>query len=139
METFNSPGFGGAPAFIPMIAVIVIVAVVVIVLVKGVQGLFTWSSNNAAEILNKPSEIVTKRTEVWGGSGNSSTSTSYYITFEFEDCSRQEFEVKAKKFGMLVEGDIGILTYQGTRFIDYARYDEPVKAADISIIHNGVK
>ncbi|SMF86045.1 Protein of unknown function [Paenibacillus uliginis N3/975] len=130
MEALSSPGFGGAPAFIPMFAGIVVVVVVVIVLAKGVQGLITWSSNNAAEMLNKPSEIVTKRTQVWGGSGDSRASTSYYITFEFEDHSRQEFEVKAKKFGMLVEGDIGILTYQGTRFIDYARYDEPAKVVD---------
>ena len=35
--------------------------------------------------------------------------------------SRSEFHVSGKEYGMLAEGDIGTLTFQGTRYIDFTR------------------
>jgi hypothetical protein len=58
---------------------------------------------------------------VSGGSGDSSASTSYYATFEFEDRNRLELGVGREQFGYIVEGDQGTLTYQGTRFKDFSR------------------
>jgi len=59
-------------------------------------------------------KIVDKRTEVWGGSGESSVSTNYFITFEFEDNTRKELQVKANDYGLFVVGDVGELTYRGS-------------------------
>lgn len=84
-----------------------------------IRGLKMWVSNNNSEILKKRCTIVDKRTEVWGGSGESSANTNYYITFELDDRSRIELQIPANRFGLMVVGDQGELTYQGTRFKDF--------------------
>ena len=64
---------------------------------------------------------VTKRINTSGGTGNKPVSTSYYITFEFLNGSRTEFLVTDKEYGIIAEGDVGILTFLGTRFISFER------------------
>ncbi|MBB6671622.1 DUF2500 domain-containing protein [Cohnella nanjingensis] len=87
-----------------------------------VKGLSTWTRNNASELISRPARVVAKRTNVWGGSGESSSSTSYYVTFEAEDGSRAELAVNGKTYGMLAEGDVGQLTHQGTRYKGFDRH-----------------
>ena len=65
--------------------------------------------------------MVTKRTETSGGSGDSSASTTYYVTFEFESGDRSEFRVSGQEYGMLADEDLGILTFQGTRYLSFER------------------
>jgi hypothetical protein len=48
-------------------------------------------------------------------------STSYYATFEFDTGDRQELHIPRQDFGMLSEGDAGMLTFQGTRFLSFER------------------
>ena len=50
-----------------------------------------------------------------------SSSTSYYVTFELTNGERMELLIPNNAVGMLVEGDKGILTFQGTRFISFVR------------------
>ena len=49
------------------------------------------------------------------------TSTDYYIIFEFEQGSRQEFQVDNYDYGTLIEGDIGMLEHQGNRYLGFER------------------
>ncbi|NBC70153.1 DUF2500 family protein [Paenibacillus sacheonensis] len=91
-----------------------------------IRGLWMWTSNNAADLVTKAVTVVDKRTEVWGGSGDSSTSTNYYVTFEMHDRSRLELQVRDNKFGLIVIGDQGELTYQGTRFKEFRRSGMPM-------------
>lgn len=114
------PGFGPPPLFQFAFTAIIVIIIGVFVFIVG-RGLLTWSRNNAADRLTRPALIVAKRTKVWGGSGQSSASTSYYMTFEFEDGERLELGLNGNEFGLLVEGDHGTLTYQGTRFIGFTR------------------
>lgn len=86
-----------------------------------IKGLSTWTANNGAEVTSKRCKVTDKRTEVWGGSGDSSANTNYYITFEFEDHTRIELHIKDKDFGLISIGDQGELTYQGTRFKQFNR------------------
>jgi hypothetical protein len=65
--------------------------------------------------LKVPAEVVAKRSRTYGGSNNTSTSTSYYATFQVESGDRMELAVKGSEFDMLAEGDLGILAFQGTR------------------------
>ena len=45
-----------------------------------------------------------------------------YIVFESEDGNRLELAIKDPNiYGIIVEGDIGTLTYQGKKFIDFRR------------------
>ena len=80
-----------------------------------------WRKNNNSPRLFVPSQVVTKRTETSGGSGDSSASTTYYVTFEFESGDRSEFRVIGQEYGMLADEDLGILTFQGTRYLSFER------------------
>ena len=80
-----------------------------------------------------PAKVVTKRQntthhshpaagDASGAHGfHSTTSTSYYVTFEVESGDRIEFAVRGQDYGMLVEGDMGRLSFQGTRFLGFER------------------
>lgn len=113
--------FDGPPSFFIFFFVLILVLIVGIVLYKIFSSVSVWSANNASERLTVHCRVVAKRTQVSGGSGDSSAFTRYYATFEFEDGGRVEFPLKGPQYGLLVEGDFGELTYQGTRFIDYVR------------------
>lgn len=47
--------------------------------------------------------------------------TSYYVTFETDCGERMELRVRGSEYGMLVEGDRGRLTFQGTWFVSFQR------------------
>lgn len=127
--------YGGAPnGFMDFISEIplffLIFGGVLITLVVGgflyviIKGITTTVANNAAELIEQKCRVVDKRTEVSGGSGESSASTSYYTTFEFEDHSRIELYVRGTQYGLISVGDVGYLTYQGTRFKNFTRVQE---------------
>jgi hypothetical protein len=47
--------------------------------------------------------------------------TEYYITFEFRTGDRREYYVDGSDYGLVREGDEGVLTVQGTWFCDFER------------------
>lgn len=49
------------------------------------------------------------------------TSTRYFATFQVESGDRMELQMNGQDYGMLVEGDRGRLTFQGTRYLDFQR------------------
>ena len=49
------------------------------------------------------------------------TFTTYYATFQVESGDRMELEVDGSDYGMLVEGDMGKLMFQGTRYLGFER------------------
>ena len=49
------------------------------------------------------------------------TSTTYYATFQVQSGDRMELPVPATEYGLLIEGDEGDLTFQGTRFLSFDR------------------
>jgi hypothetical protein len=71
--------------------------------------------------------VVAKRSQVSGSASpqhGGNTFTSYFSTFEFGDRERREFVVSGEQYGMLAEGDVGTLTYQGTRYHGFERSRE---------------
>ena len=65
-----------------------------------------------------PAQVLAKRIAVSG------TITYYYVTFEMESGERREFDVSGREFGMLAEGDHGILSCQGTWYKGFVRQRE---------------
>ena len=55
-----------------------------------------------------------------GGMHNRS-STTYYATFQFDSGDRLELCVSGREYGLLAEGDVGELTFQGTRYLGFDR------------------
>ena len=53
--------------------------------------------------------------------GGTYYNTKYFATFQFESGDRLELSVSPGEYGMLVEGDRGQLSFQGTRYLGFAR------------------
>ena len=93
-----------------------------------VSGISTWNKNNHSPRLSVPAVIVDKRQytthynhAVGEGGYSTSSSTTYYVTFQFESNDRIELSVSGGEYGLLVQGDEGMLTFQGTRYISFER------------------
>ena len=74
--------------------------------------------------LTVPATVVAKRTEVSRHHTDNTmmhTFTTYYVTFQVESGDRMELEVDGSDYGMLVEGDFGKLSFQGTRYLGFER------------------
>lgn len=90
-----------------------------------VKEISQWRKNNASPRLTVPARVVSKRTNIshhrHGNSHHVSTSHSYYATFQVDSGDRMELCLPGREFGLLVEGDQGLLTFQGTRFLGFER------------------
>jgi hypothetical protein len=121
---FPGEGFAGIIIF----AVIAIFAFVIIsIVVSAAKGINEWSHNNSQPVLTVPAKVVTKRSQVGVSHHHHDShvhhrsSTTYFATFELENGERMEFSLSGKDSGLLVEGDHGDLTYQGTRYHGFSR------------------
>ncbi len=106
------------PIFIFFFVVVFMIAIGRILLKAG-MGVSEWASNNAEPENRVEAKVVSKRTEVSGR--RESTSTTYYITFELPGGERKELSVSGREYGQLSEGDSGLLTHQGTRYLGFTR------------------
>ena len=83
-----------------------------------VKNISTWNKNNNSPRLTVTAKIVAKRTKVFHNQQSdgfsTTTSTSYYVTFEVKSGDRMEY-------GQMAEGDVGELSFQGTRFLGFER------------------
>ncbi|MCI9467692.1 MAG: DUF2500 domain-containing protein [Oscillospiraceae bacterium] len=121
--------FSIVPVFIFIIFAIVIVGIIT----TAVRGVSQWSKNNASPRLTVEAAVVGKRIDVThhqhanagdqtGAHGyHTTSSTSYYVTFQVESGDRMEFSVSGAEYGMLIEGDRGRLSFQGTRYLGFER------------------
>ena len=108
---------------------IVFVIVIGMFIVTAIRGIGEWNKNNHSPRLPVTATVVAKRTNVshhHHGDVNDyhhhHTSTTYYVTFQVESEDRMELQVSGQEYGMVVEGDVGNLTFQGTRYIGFERF-----------------
>ena len=121
-------GFGFGFGMVSIMSSLIFILVFGIIIVTVVKGIGQWNKNNHSPRLTVPATVVAKRTNVsrhrHNGAGNHHhyhTSTSYYVTFQVESGDRMELHVAGHEFGLLVEGDQGKLTFQGTRYLGFER------------------
>jgi hypothetical protein len=117
---FNG-GFGGPPIWMSAFGTIIFIIVIGGFIYIIGKGLLTWSSNNSATPVTTFAKVLSKRTQVYGGGGESRARTAYFITFELGNRERIELQVKPQDSGLIIEGDEGTLMYQGTRFNGFTR------------------
>ena len=125
---FGFSSFGTGFTIFQIMFTLVFVIVIGMFIVIAVKGISQWNKNNHSPRLTVPATIVAKRTNVshhhhHGGTGMHHTthSTTYYVTFQVESGDRMELHVAGHEFGMLIEGDRGNLTFQGTRYLGFER------------------
>ena len=119
---------------VPFIIGVGFVFVIGMIIVKAIQGGMEWNSNNNSPVLTVDAFVITKRTKIdshhhHGNNmhghghtmGHSSSSTTYFATFQVDSGDRMEFKVSGAEYGMLAEGDVGRLMFQGTRYKGFER------------------
>ena len=121
-------GFGSGLVIFQIMFGLVFVLTIGTFIVIAVKGISQWNKNNHSPRLTVPATIVAKRTNVSrhrhngvNGHHHHTTSTTYYVTFQVESGDRMELHVAGHEFGMLIEGDRGMLTFQGTRYLGFER------------------
>ena len=112
---------------------IIFVMVFGMIIFRFVTGIGTWHKNNQSPRLSVSATVVAKRENVShhshpnggdpsGAHGyHTTSSTSYYVTFQVESGDRMELQVSGREYGMLAEGDEGKLTFQGSRYLGFER------------------
>ncbi|MBQ3256900.1 MAG: DUF2500 domain-containing protein [Oscillospiraceae bacterium] len=118
--------FGGGFEIIFFLMFFLIFGIFIVTIVRGIAE---WNKNNHSPRITVDASVVTKRTNVsrhhhhhgTGHMGHTTTSTTYYVTFQVESGDRMELRMSGDEYGMIAEGDVGKLTFQGTRFLSFER------------------
>ena len=118
--------FGGGFQILFFLVFFLIIGVFLVTMIRGIGQ---WHRNNQSPRLTVEATVVTKRTNVSrhhhhngaGHMGHTSTSTTYFVTFQVASGDRMELQMDGYQYGMLAEGDRGRLTFQGTRYLGFER------------------
>lgn len=126
-------GFFFGSGLFEILFFVMFIAVFGIIIVNIVRGVGEWNKNNHSPRLTVEATVVSKRLDVshhqHGNAGDetgahgytTTSSTTYYVTFQVESGDRMEFHVNGSEYGMLVEGDRGKLNFQGSRYLGFVR------------------
>ena len=119
-------GFGFPFLLSQMMFYIVPVLMFVIIGLAIFRSLKEWHRNENSPRLTVAAKVVGKRSEfrrTMSGKQNvhRNSRTNYYVTFEVESGDRLELELQGHEYGLLVEGDKGKLSFQGTRYLGFER------------------
>ena len=116
---FNSSGFD--TIFIVFMSIIIIGMCFIFGIM--IFQMSQYMKDKSKPIQTERAKVIAKRTNVRRHHHNNhhSTSSSYYVTFEFLSGQRMELKVPSNQFGYLIEGDEGLLQFQGQLFNSFER------------------
>lgn len=111
---------------------IIFVIVFGMIIFQFVTGIGTWHKQSVTAFVGERNCSCKARKRIASQPPNggdpsgahgyhTTSSTSYYVTFQVESGDRMELQVSGREYGMLAEGDIGKLTFQGTRYLSFER------------------
>lgn len=105
--------------FAPFMPILIFAAIFVILVLPRILRQQAENSRNAASpLLEREAYVVSRRQQVFG---HKATRTYYFVTFQFRDGNREELRVEGPQYGLLADGDTGILHSQGTWFKGFTR------------------
>ena len=121
---------------------LVLVLVIIFIIMALVKGGRQWNRNNHSPRLTVSAVVISKRTKMdmhrHIENIHSTVYTIYFVTFQFDSGDRLELHVPGREYGMMAEGDVGDLTFQGTRYLGFDRHTAgavseagPVTAEDV--------
>jgi len=100
-----------------------IVFLIAFIVILG-KNIAQWFKNNNSPRLSVNATVVAKRTSIshhHNQHGVAGHSTDYYVTFQVDSGDRMELHIPYNQYGYLVEGDRGVLHFQGTRYLGFDR------------------
>ena len=95
---------------------LLIFGVIIAVIIRSIRQ---WNKNNHSPRLTVPACVVAKRMQMHHHRHH--VSTGYFVTFQVESGDRIELSVSGQEYGLLIEGDYGRFSFQGTRFLSFER------------------
>ena len=110
---------------------VIFILIFIMIIFTFAKGISTWHKNNNSPRLTVSARIVAKRQnttyqnhptagDTSGAHGyHTTSSTTYYVTFQVESGDIIEMSVSGSEYGKLTEGDEGKLTFQGTRYLQF--------------------
>ncbi len=94
------------------------------------RGLYIWNKNNHSPRVTEEAEVYTKRQDfstfthrdrnVHFGSCRT-IRVRYFVVFQTQNSGAVKLKVSSDDFDMLREGEKGMLTFQGTRFLGFKK------------------
>ena len=110
-------------AIFPIIWVVMFVFIFGMIIMTFAKNIKQERKNDHSPRLTVPATVIAKRDQVsvHHHDHHRHTSTRYFVTFQVESGDRMELSLSGTEFGMLIEGDQGQLTFQGTRFLSFDR------------------
>ena len=109
--------------FFPILFTLGFLLVLGIFIFAFVQSLRQWNKNNHSPRLTVDAMVTDKREDVTAhhqAQTHAVThSTSYFVTFQVESGDRLELCLSGQDYGLLAPGDVGRLTFQGTRYLGF--------------------
>ena len=110
---------------------VIFILIFIMIIFTLAKGISTWHKNNNSPRLTVSARIVAKRQnttyhnqpnagDTSGAHGyHTTSSTTYYVTFQVESGDRIEMSVSGSVYGKLTEGDEVKFTFQGTRYLQF--------------------
>ena len=120
-------GFQLMSAVFPLLFLIVFIFIISTIIGSFVSRAKTERKNDQSPRVTANAKVVSKRMQVGQNRRtnddmmHSYTYSKYFVTFEFDSGDRLELPVEGSDYGLLVEGDSGKLTFQGTRYLGFQR------------------
>ncbi|WP_369284074.1 DUF2500 domain-containing protein [Oscillibacter sp. GMB15532] len=115
-------------SIVPLFMGVIFIVMLGILITRAAKGAQQWKKNNNSPVLTVDATVIAKRSDVshhhHTGANDmayTSSSTTYYVTFQVASGDRMEFTVQGTEYGMLTEQDFGKLTFQGTRYLEFER------------------
>ena len=120
-------GFDLMTTVFPLLFLIVFIFILSTIIGSFVSRAKRERKNDASPRVTAGARVVSKRMQVGQNRRSnddmmhSYTYSKYFVTFEFDSGDRLELPVDGSDYGLLVEGDRGKLTFQGTRYLGFQR------------------
>lgn len=124
-NSFGFSGFFGMFNLFSVLFTLVFALVFGTILYTLIRNIKQERKNDQSPRLSIDAKVVAKRTNHTRHRGGqhhmAHTTTTYYATFEVASGDRMELRLQGHEYGLIVEGDYGELTFQGTRFLGFSR------------------
>lgn len=122
-------GFALMDRLFPLMFLVVFIFIISTIVGSLVSGAKRKHKNDQSPRVTAGAKVVSKRMQVGQNRQSSGdndmmrsyTYSKYFVTFEFESGDRLELLVDGSDYGLLVEGDTGKLSFQGTRYLGFQR------------------